>query len=282
MRLTLRTLLSYRDGVLSAKDQEELGQKLRASATAQGIARRMDAARVQVKLPRYATEPGLQCNANDMSEFLDDVLESDRLFEMERICLKEDALLSEVASVHTILAKEFLPSGSSDGLMNVPTQELMTRLYGLHNPEDRYVARDGRGGVRVDGVSGGSASSELRDGSLRDGSLRDGGALRPLGGGDGFGIELDEEGLGGLEVGGATECLFEFDEHSRSRLKLQLIVLGVAFVVAIFLAVQDGIPESGMRRGNEVEALFRGDSAERRGGEKRWRTLNPSFFSLDI
>ena len=265
MRLTLRTLLSYRDGVLSAKDQEELGQKLRASATAQGIARRMDAARVQIKLPRYATEPGLQCNANDMSEFLDDVLESDRLFEMERICLKEDALLSEVASVHTILAKEFLPSGSRDGLMTVPTQELMTRLYGLHDPEDRYVVREGRRGGREDGVAVGSLSSGLRDGSLRDGSLREGGALRPLGGGDGFGSALDEEGLGGLEAGGSTEFLFEFAEHSRSRLKLQLIVLGCAFVVAIFLAVQDGIPDRGAQRGSDVEASFRGDSAERAG-----------------
>jgi len=270
MRLTLRTLLSYRDGVLSAKDQEELGQKLRASATAQGIARRMDAARVQIKLPRYATEPGLQCNANDMSEFLDDVLESERLFEMERICLKEDALLSEVASVHTILAKEFLPSGSRDGLMTVPTQELMTRLYGLHDPEDRYVVREGRRGGRVDGVAVGSLSSGLRDGSLRDGSLRDGslrevGALRPLGGGDGFGSALDEEGLGGLEAGGSTEFLFEFDEHSRSRLKLQLMVLGCAFVVAIFLAVQDGLPDRGAQRGSDVEASFRGDSAERAG-----------------
>lgn len=270
MRLTLRTLLSYRDGVLSAKDQEELGQKLRASATAQGIARRMDAARVQIKLPRYATEPGLQCNANDMSEFLDDVLESDRLFEMERICLKEDALLSEVASVHTILAKEFLPSGSRDGLMTVPTQELMTRLYGLHDPEDRYVVREGRRGGREDGVAVGSLSSGLRDGSLREGSLRDGslregGALRPLGGGDGFGSALDEEGLGGLEAGGSTEFLFEFDEHSRSRLKLQLMVLGCAFVVAIFLAVQDGLPDRGAQRGSDVEASFRGDSAERAG-----------------
>lgn len=265
MRLTLRTLLSYRDGVLSAKDQEELGQKLRASATAQGIARRMDAARLQIKLPRYATEPGLQCNANDMSEFLDDVLESDRLFEMERICLKEDALLSEVASVHTILAKEFLPSGASDGLMNVPTQELMTRLYGLHDPQDRYVAREGGIGVRVDGVSGGSLSSELREGSLREGFLEEGGALRPLGGGDGFGSDLDEEGIVGFGGVGGTEFLFEFDEHSRSRLKLQLIVLGVAFVVAIFLAVQDGIPGSGMRSGNDVETLFRGDSGERAG-----------------
>jgi hypothetical protein len=240
----------------------------------------MDAARVQIKLPRYATEPGLQCNANDMSEFLDDVLESDRLFEMERICLKEDALLSEVASVHTILAKEFLPSGSRDGLMTVPTQELMTRLYGLHDPEDRYVVREGRRGGREDGVAVGSLSSGLRDGSLRDGSLRDGslrdgslrdgslregGALRPLGGGDGFGSALDEEGLGGLEAGGSTEFLFEFDEHSRSRLKLQLMVLGCAFVVAIFLAVQDGIPDRGAQRRSDVEASFRGDSAELAG-----------------
>lgn len=261
MRLTLRTLLSYRDGVLSAKDQEELGQKLRASATAQGIARRMDAARMQIKLPRYATEPGLQCNANDVSEFLDDVLEPDRLFEMERICLKEDALLSEVASVHTILAKEFLPAGSSDGLMNVPTQELMTRLYGLHDPQDRYVVRDGGGeGRGGEGVSGGRTYS-----SVREGALGEVGGLRPLGVGDGYGSALDEEGLGGLGGGSGTELFFEFDEHSRSRHKLQLVVLGVAFVVAVFLAIQDGLPDNAAQRVNDVEVKLRGDMVERAG-----------------
>jgi hypothetical protein len=86
-----------------------------------------------------------------------------------------------------------------------------------------------------------------------------------LGGGDGFGSALDEEGLGGLEAGGSTEFLFEFDEHSRSRLKLQLMVLGCAFVVAIFLAVQDGIPDRGAQRRSDVEASFRGDSAELAG-----------------
>lgn len=261
MRLTLRTLLSYRDGVLSAKDQEELGQKLRASATAQGIARRMDAARSQIKLPKYATEPGLQCNANDVSEFLDDVLEPDRLFEMERICLKEDALLSEVASVHTILAKEFLPAGSSDGLMNVPTQELMTRLYGLHDPQDRYVVRDGGVRGRVgEGEVGGRAY-----GGAREGSLREVGGLRPLGVGDGLGSALDEEGLVGLGGLSGMELLFEFDEHSRSRHKLQLIVLGVAFVVAVFLAIQDGLPDKAAPRVNDVEARLRGEMVERNG-----------------
>lgn len=261
MRLTLRTLLSYRDGVLSAKDQEELGQKLRASATAQGIARRMDAARTQIKLPRYATEPGLQCNANDVSEFLDDVLEPDRLFEMERICLKEDALLSEVASVHTILAKEFLPAGSSDRLMNVPTQELMTRLYGLHDPQDRYVVREGGGRSRgVEDEARGRTYS-----SVREGSLTEVGRLRPLGVGDGFGSALDDDGFVGVRVGSGTELLFEFDEHSRSRHRLQLIVLVVAFVVAVFLAIQDGFPDNAAQRVNDVEARLRGDMVERTG-----------------
>jgi len=254
MRLTLRTLLSYRDGVLSAKDHEELGQKLRASATAQGIARRMDAARSQIKMPKYATEPGLQCNANDVSEFLDDVLESDRLFEMERICLKEDALLSEVASVHTILAKEFLPGSSSDGLMNVPTQELMTRLYGLHDPQDRFVLRDTKDGRRVEG-----GVSDLPTATGEGvGGLREVGGLRQVAGGDGFGSALDDEGMGGLEGGFGTESVLEFDEQSRSRLKLQLVVLGVAFLVAVFLAVQDVLPDKGVGGGSVETSIPNG------------------------
>jgi hypothetical protein len=106
MRLTLRTLLAYRDKVLDPKDSQILEQRIRDSGTARSIAQRIEAVVANARLnpiPVDAREFGL--DPNDVASFLDDAMTSERLPEMERKCLENSALLAEVASCHQILAR---------------------------------------------------------------------------------------------------------------------------------------------------------------------------------
>ncbi len=127
MRLTLRTLLAYRDQVLEPKDSEILEQRLRESQTARNISDKIShllAHPVATPLAVDALEFGL--NPNDVASFIDDAMATDRVADMERKCLESDALLSEVASCHQILVKAVRsPAPVSIGFRN--------RIVGLWN-----------------------------------------------------------------------------------------------------------------------------------------------------
>jgi hypothetical protein len=135
MRLTLRTLLSYRDGVLPQKAHEELGLKFRESQTAQSLASRIDQAQSsRSSLASELAEIEQTCSPNDVSEFLDGGMSLDRVYSMERRCVGSNAMLAELATVHSILARELL--GTRKNPSNEPTATLLARLHALHDPAD--------------------------------------------------------------------------------------------------------------------------------------------------
>lgn len=105
MRLTLRTLLAWLDGVLSPEEQVQLGEKVSASQTASLLAERI---RVAVNRPAIAAPApdarGLADEANSVADFLDNTLSADQLAAFERICLESDMHLAEVAACHSMLA----------------------------------------------------------------------------------------------------------------------------------------------------------------------------------
>jgi hypothetical protein len=106
MRLTLRTLLAYRDSVLDNKDTLLLESKLRDSVTAQQISQRIDEGMSNPRLapiPVDAKEFGF--DPNHIAEYLDDTIPLDQIPALERCCLENNALLSEVGSCHRILTK---------------------------------------------------------------------------------------------------------------------------------------------------------------------------------
>jgi len=106
MRLTLRTLLAYRDGVLDPKDAAVLEAKIKESSTAQRIAQRItDEMRNRrlAPIPVDAREFGFE--ANLVAEYLDDTIHTETLPEMERKCLENNTLLSEIGSCHQILSR---------------------------------------------------------------------------------------------------------------------------------------------------------------------------------
>ncbi len=105
MRLTLRTLLAYRDRVLSPADAEDLHRRIQISHDAGNLLRRIAAvtSRRAVLAPPVLGK-GLGGDANSIAEYLDDAMQHSQLPELERICLVSDVQLAELADCHTLLS----------------------------------------------------------------------------------------------------------------------------------------------------------------------------------
>jgi len=107
MRLTLRTLLAYRDGVLSPAETSDLHQRIRQTEVASNLLRRVEnlVKHKQLLAPMVNGE-GLGGDANSVAEYLDDTLTSEQVPEFERICIAEsDLVLAELAHCHQLLAE---------------------------------------------------------------------------------------------------------------------------------------------------------------------------------
>lgn len=106
MRLTLRTLLAYRDGVLSPADYEDLHRRIQQSPDAGNLLRRINdlVASSELLSPKVDLSTGLK-GPNVIAEYLDDVLISSRIAELERLCLEYSEHLVELAHCHQLIAQ---------------------------------------------------------------------------------------------------------------------------------------------------------------------------------
>ena len=106
MRLTLRTLLAWMDGVLPAEDQRQLGEKVEESLVARKLIERIGGCvgNPHLSAPRIEGK-GLAVDPDSVAEYLDNTLAPDRLEAFETICLESDMHLAEVAACHAILAE---------------------------------------------------------------------------------------------------------------------------------------------------------------------------------
>jgi cytoskeletal protein RodZ len=106
MRLTLRTLLAYLDGILPADARADLAKQVDGNATAEGLIKRIHRAVARPEIPAPKLDGrGLADDANSVAEFLDNSLPADRLAAFEKICLESDLHLAEVAACHQLLAE---------------------------------------------------------------------------------------------------------------------------------------------------------------------------------
>lgn len=105
MRLTLHWLLAYLHNVLSPSDTEAMNRKIQESDLASGLIQRMETIerKLRMNAPKVDAK-GLAGDANNVADYLDSTLPSDRVSDFERICLDSDMHLAEVASCHRILA----------------------------------------------------------------------------------------------------------------------------------------------------------------------------------
>ena len=106
MRLTLRTLLAWRDGLLQGPEGEELAAKVTEGSVARGLLDRMKAleTRTDVEVPRLEGR-GLAVDANTVAAYLENTLDPENLEAFERICIESDRHLAEVSECHALLAE---------------------------------------------------------------------------------------------------------------------------------------------------------------------------------
>jgi len=134
MRLTLRTLLAHLDNTLEADDNASIAAKLRESEFAANLVRRITASIANESLGAPSpTSTSTVDDANRIGEYLDSVLSSEQVTEIERVCLESDSHLAEVAACHQILT---LVLGNP---AEIPPA-LRTQMYGLikQQPSDRF------------------------------------------------------------------------------------------------------------------------------------------------
>ncbi len=104
VKLTLRYLLAYMDDILRPADAREVGRTLSENKAASDLVLRV---REVIKRRRLAAPAPLETapgqNANEMAEFLDNLMSVDEIREFEQLCLDSDELLAEAGACHQIL-----------------------------------------------------------------------------------------------------------------------------------------------------------------------------------
>ena len=105
MRLTLRTMLAYRDRVLRPADTEDLHRRIQSSEDAGNLLRRIDSlGKKQFTPSPTIVGKGLAGDPNSYAEYLDDVLAAEKVPEFEKTCLESDVHLNELAECHSLLS----------------------------------------------------------------------------------------------------------------------------------------------------------------------------------
>ncbi|MDA1180657.1 MAG: hypothetical protein O2931_17910 [Planctomycetota bacterium] len=104
MRLTLRTLLAYLDGVLETEDAQDLQRKIDGSPLAQGLIQRIEDTLRRSPPTEVSPDAVGEEDANLVAEYLDSTLRPDLEPEFEHNCLEVDVRLEEIAACHQILS----------------------------------------------------------------------------------------------------------------------------------------------------------------------------------
>ncbi|MCR9117819.1 MAG: hypothetical protein NXI22_12840 [bacterium] len=104
MRLTLRTLLAYKSGLMKPTDYDEIGRLLKQSNAAAKVNARIDAL---LENPNDEQPKSQQFDSLLITDYLGNQLHDEAVLKFERRCLEDDQLLAEVAACNEILARFF-------------------------------------------------------------------------------------------------------------------------------------------------------------------------------
>ncbi len=102
-RLTLRTLLAYLDDTLEPAEIKEIGEKVAESDAAQELVARLKQVTRRRRLTAPSSEGPEGVDPNDVAEYLDSELDTEKVNELEKLALASDVHLAEIAACHQIL-----------------------------------------------------------------------------------------------------------------------------------------------------------------------------------
>lgn len=162
-RLTLRTLLAYLDDTLEPTETRSIGEKVQESQTAQEMIKRI---KILVRRRRLTTPPftgpDARFDANTVAEYLDNVLDTKVVSEIEELCREEnpaaDLYLAEIASSHQILT---LILGEP---ITVPSPAKQ-RMYGLVKGREAIPFRKPKSSVHNARLPAPTNDTDLDEGS---------------------------------------------------------------------------------------------------------------------
>jgi len=120
MRLTLRTLIAFRDHVLPAKDHDLLAERIENAEFAQQILHRMEHLGLADSPQRHAV---LSLDANIPANYLESSMGESAVQQFEQVALTNDELLTEVAECHALL------SGYDERIVEEAEPSFLSRLY---------------------------------------------------------------------------------------------------------------------------------------------------------
>ena len=104
MRLTLRTMLSWLDDTLPPEEVRLIGQQVDDSEFARELVDRIKRVTRQRRLTVPPSTGQEASDPNLVAEYLDNAMPPGEVADFERVCLKSDVHLAEVASAHQILS----------------------------------------------------------------------------------------------------------------------------------------------------------------------------------